>query len=274
VVVDGKYRVDAVIGQGGMGAVFRAWDLRLERSVAIKVVRAELLSDPDSRARFKRESQIVAKLQHPAIVMVFDYGALADGAAFLVMEFVPGEDLRTLLKREGKLGTERMVALMSGIAGGVDSAHKLGIFHRDLKPENILLPQSGSGPKVVDFGVAKLTAAAPGSETGHITSSGTIVGTPAYMAPEQLRGDAVDGRADVFSLGVMAYEMLTGKLPYGGGSFFDIGMKQAAGETKVDTEDLPAGLAEIIRRAIAYERDARPASPGDFATALRAGSEK
>jgi hypothetical protein len=274
VVVDGKYRVDAVIGQGGMGAVFRAWDLRLERSVAIKVVRADLLADPDSRARFRRESQIVAKLQHPAIVTVFDYGTLADGAAFLVMEFVPGEDLRSLLKRERKLGADRMVGLMSGIAGGVDSAHKSGIFHRDLKPENILLPESGTGPKVVDFGVAKLTAA-PGTESGHMTTRGTIVGTPAYMAPEQLRGDAVDGRADVFSLGVMAYEMLTGKLPYGGGSFFDIGMKQVAGETKVDTEDLPAGLTAIIRSAIAYQRDARPESPGAFAEALRdAESEK
>lgn len=272
VVVDGKYRVDAVIGQGGMGAVFRAWDLRLERSVAIKVVRADLLADPDSRARFRRESQIVAKLQHPAIVTVFDYGTLADGAAFLVMEFVPGEDLRGLLKRERKLGADRMVSLMSGIAGGVDSAHKSGIFHRDLKPENILLPESGTGPKVVDFGVAKLTTA-PGGEGGHITTSGTIVGTPAYMAPEQLRGDAVDGRADVFSLGVMAYEMLTGKLPYGGGSFFDIGMKQAAGETKVDTGDVPTGLAAIIRRAIAYERDSRPATPGDFAEELRKQSK-
>ncbi|MDO8679942.1 MAG: protein kinase [Acidobacteriota bacterium] len=268
VVVDGKYRVDAIIGQGGMGAVFRAWDLRLERAVAIKVVRAELLSDPDSRARFKRESQIVAKLQHPAIVTVFDYGTLADGAAFLVMEFVPGEDLRSLLKRERKLGEQRMVALMSGISAGVDSAHKSGIFHRDLKPENILLPESGTGPKVVDFGVAKLTTA-PGAEGSHMTSTGTIVGTPAYMAPEQLRGDAVDGRADVFSLGVMAYEMLTGKLPYGGGSFFDIGMKQAAGEIKVDTGDIPPELAAIIRRSIAYERDGRPASPGDFAEELR-----
>jgi serine/threonine-protein kinase len=272
VVVDGKYRVDAIIGQGGMGAVFRAWDLRLERSVAIKVVRADLLTDPDSRARFRRESQIVAKLQHPAIVTVFDYGNLADGAAFLVMEFVPGEDLRGLLKRERKLSADRMVSLMTGIAGGVDSAHKAGVFHRDLKPENILLPESGTGPKVVDFGVAKLTTSGPGG--GHLTTSGTIVGTPAYMAPEQLRGDAVDGRADVFSLGVMSYEMLTGNLPYGGGSFVEIGMKQAAGETKVDTEDLPPALAAIIRRAIAYARDARPASPlalsEELADALRA----
>jgi GAF domain-containing protein len=268
VVVDGKYRVDAIIGQGGMGAVFRAWDTRLERSVAIKVVRADLLSDPDSRARFRRESQIVAKLQHPAIVTVFDYGNLLDGSAFLVMEFVPGEDLRGLMKREGRLPAARMIGLMTGIAAGVDSAHKAGIFHRDLKPENILLPESGTGPKVVDFGVAKL--AAPGTEsTGHFTTSGTIVGTPAYMAPEQLRGDLVDGRADVFSLGVMSYEMLIGKLPYGGGSFFDIGMKQVEGSKKVDTEDLPPALAAVLRKAIAYERDSRPNSPLEFAEELQ-----
>ena len=167
-VVDGKYRVDAVIGQGGMGAVFRAWDLRLERAVAIKVVRADLLGDPDSRARFRRESQIVARLQHPSIVTVFDYGTLADGAAYLVMEFVPGEDLRHMLKREGRLTTARMAALLSGICGGVECAHKSGIFHRDLKPENILLPESGTGPKVVDFGVAKLTT------TSSTTDGGTI----------------------------------------------------------------------------------------------------
>ncbi|MDP2052938.1 MAG: protein kinase, partial [Acidobacteriota bacterium] len=187
-LVDNKYRVDAMVGQGGMGAVFRAWDVRLERSVAIKVVRGDLLADPDSRERFRRESQIVARLQHPSVVTVFDYGTLADGAAFLVMEFVPGEDLRQLLKRERRLTPARAAELLAGIAGGVDSAHKAGIFHRDLKPENILLPESGTGPKVVDFGVAKLNTGADAG--GTLTGAGTIVGTPAYMAPEQLRGES------------------------------------------------------------------------------------
>jgi eukaryotic-like serine/threonine-protein kinase len=269
VVIDGKYRVDAVIGQGGMGAVFRAWDLRLERAVAIKVVRADLLSDPDSRARFRRESQIVARLQHPAIVTVFDYGTLPDGAAYLVMEFVPGEDLRHLMKREGRLAAARMSALLLGIAAGVESAHKSGIFHRDLKPENILLPESGTGPKVLDFGVAKLTEQSMTTDGGTLTVGGTIVGTPAYMAPEQLRGDAVDGRADVFSLGVMAYEMMMARLPYGGGSFIEIGMKQAAGEQQVDTGDIAPALADVIRRAIAYEKATRPSSPVAFATEVR-----
>ena len=268
-LVDGKYRVDAVIGQGGMGAVFRAWDVRLERSVAIKVVRAELIADPDSRMRFRRESQIVARLQHPSIVTVFDYGNFADGAAFLVMEFVPGEDLRHFLKREGRLATARMAALMHGIAGGVEIAHKSGIFHRDLKPENILLPENGTGPKVVDFGVAKLTT--PGGGDGSTLSvAGTIVGTPAYMPPEQLRGEAVDARADVFSLGVMAYEMLTARLPYAGASLFDIGMKQVEG--KIDLSGIDPAIAPVIQQAIAYDKEKRPSSAAAFADSLKAAT--
>jgi hypothetical protein len=270
-LVDGKYRVDAVIGQGGMGAVFRAWDVRLERAVAIKVVRADLISDPDSRMRFRRESQIVARLQHPSIVTVFDYGNLADGAAFLVMEFVPGEDLRHFLKREGRLETSRMAALLHGIAGGVEIAHKSGVFHRDLKPENILLPASGTGPKVVDFGVAKLATTGIG-DGSTLSVAGTIVGTPAYMPPEQLRGEAVDARADVFSLGVMAYEMLTARLPYTGASLFDIGMKQVEG--RVDLSGIDPAIAPVIQQAIAYEKDKRPSSALAFADALSAASSK
>ena len=265
-VVDQKYRVDSMIGQGGMGAVFKAWDVRLERPVAIKVVRAELIADPDSRARFRRESQIVARLQHPSIVTVYDYGNLADGAAFLVMEFVPGEDLRHFLKREGKLEPGRMSSLMNGIAGGVDVAHQSGIFHRDLKPENILLPASGTGPKVVDFGVAKLTNKNTG-DGATLSAVGTIVGTPAYMSPEQLRGEAVDARADVFSLGVMAYEMLTAQKPYSGASLFDIGMRQVEG--KVDCSGIDPEVAAVITAAIAYEKEKRPDSAVAFAEALK-----
>ncbi len=267
-VVDNKYRVEEIVGQGGMGAVFRAWDLRLERSVAIKVVRADLLAAPESRVRFRRESMMVARLQHPAIVTVFDYGSLRDGSAFLVMEYVLGEDLRRLLKREGPLEIPRVTSLLQGIAGGVDAAHKAGIFHRDLKPENILLPESGIGPKVVDFGVAKMTdvAAAPGTST--LTAGGTIVGTPAYMAPEQLRGGTVDGRADVFSLGVMTYEMLTGRLPFGGGTFIDIAMKQSEGDAILDTSGIPTAIAGVLRCAMAIDREGRPQTPVALADEL------
>jgi GAF domain-containing protein len=267
-LVDQKYRVDSRIGQGGMGAVFKAWDIRLERPVAIKVVRADLIADPGSRMRFRRESQIVARLQHPSIVTVYDYGNLADGAAFLVMEYVPGEDLRHFLRREGRLPASRMAGLMNGIAAGVEIAHKAGIFHRDLKPENILLPESGTGPKVVDFGVAKLMSSGgiDGTASSTMSRAGTIVGTPSYMSPEQLRGDAVDARADVYSLGVMAFEMLTMRLPYTGASLVDIGMKQVVG--KVDMTGVPEALAGVIRRAISYDKTARPESALTFATAL------
>ena len=265
-VVDGKYRVDAVIGRGGMGAVFRARDLRLQRDVAVKIVRADLVGDPDSRARFQREAQIVAQLQHPAIVTVFDYGNLPGGAAFLVMEYVRGEDLRHVLKREGVLPPRRTSELMAGIAAGVDAAHRTGVLHRDLKPENILLPENGIGPKVLDFGVAKI---ADGSGPGTMLTHGaTIVGTPAYMAPEQLRGEAIDGRADVYSLAVMTYEMLTGMLPFGSSSVFEIGIKQTGGLEHVDTRSLSPALAAVVLRALSLDRAQRPASAAAFAETL------
>lgn len=269
-VIDHKYRIEALVGRGGMGAVFRARDLGLEREVAIKVLRAELMASGDARARFQREAQIVARLQHPSIVTVFDYGTLPDSAAFLVMELVRGEDLRRLLKREHHLVPARAVALMSGVAAGVAAAHAAGVLHRDLKPENVLLPASGADPKVLDFGVAKM-ADVPGDPSRTRTLLGTIVGTPAYMAPEQLRGDAIDGRADVFSLGVMTYEALTGRLPFGAGNFMDIAMRQHAGVSAVPTDDLPATLAPAVLSAIAFDAAKRPATPAVFAEALREG---
>jgi predicted Ser/Thr protein kinase len=267
-VVDGKYRVDSVVGRGGMGAVFRARDLRLDRDVAVKIVRADLVSDPEARARFRREAQIVARLQHPAIVTVFDYGNLPHGAAFLVMEYVRGEDLRHLLRREKSLSQTRTVDLIVQVSHGIQAAHQAGVLHRDLKPENVLLPANGAGPKVLDFGVAKVTemSAAPG---GTLTQGATIVGTPAYMAPEQLRGDKLDGRADVYSLGVMTFEALTGGLPFGAGSFIDIGIKQAGGATAIDTSRLPTSVAPVLLRALALNRDDRPATPAAFADALK-----
>lgn len=265
-VVEGKYRVDAVVGRGGMGAVFRARDVRLDRDVAIKIVRADLLGSSEARTRFRREAQIVARLQHPAVVSVFDYGALPDGAAYLVMEFVRGEDLRGLLKRERRLEPARAVALVGRVAVGVQAAHDAGILHRDLKPENVLLPANGMGPKVLDFGVAKITAASA-EEGATLTGHATIVGTPAYMAPEQLRGGAIDARVDVFSLGVMTFEALTGTLPFGTGSLLDVGLQQAS-SGPAGSETLPPGIAPVVLSAIALEPGARPPSPAAFADAL------
>ncbi len=265
-VVDGKYRVDALVGRGGMGAVFRARDVRLDRDVAIKIVRADLLGSSEARARFRREAQIVARLQHPAIVSVFDYGTLPDGAAYLVMEFVKGEDLRALLKRERRIDAPRLVSLIREVAGGVQAAHEAGVLHRDLKPENVLLPASGVGPKVLDFGVAKVSAPVT-DEVTTLTGHATIVGTPAYMAPEQLRGGQVDARVDVFSLGVMSFEALTGTLPFGTGSLLDVGLKQAT-TAPAGADTLPQGLGAIVLSAMAIDPADRPESPAAFARAL------
>jgi len=264
-IVDGKYRVDAQIGRGGMGAVFRARDMRLDRDVAIKVVRADLLASPDARVRFRREAQVLARLDHAAVVGVYDYGTFSDGAAYLVMPFVRGEDLRQRLRRAPALAADEAVAIVHGVAAGVQAAHDAGVFHRDLKPENVLLPEDGSGPKVLDFGVAK---AVPVGADGTATFGATIVGTPAYMAPEQLRGEAADGRADVFSLGVMTFEMLTGRLPFGAGSFVDIGVAHATGRV-ADADRLPEALREVVLQALGHDPATRPPTPTAFAAALR-----
>jgi hypothetical protein len=273
-VIDNKYRNDQLIGRGGMGAVYRARDLRLERDVALKVVRAELLGDPEARTRFRREAQIVAKLQHPAVVSIFDYGTLPDGGAYLVMEYVRGEDLRHALRRVGRFAPADAVRLLSAICAAIEAAHREGILHRDLKPENVLLPQADVEVKVLDFGVAKLVSrldgapAAPTSDT--LTVQGQVVGTPAYMAPEQLRAGDVDARTDVFSLGVIAYEMLTGELPFGRTSLVDIAMRQASEPPPMSRYGIGPALDRAVAMALQHEPAKRPPSPTSFAAALQA----
>jgi tRNA A-37 threonylcarbamoyl transferase component Bud32 len=273
-VVESKYRVDRVLGRGGMGAVYRAHDMRLERDVAIKVVRAELLGDPDARTRFRREAQLVARLQHPGIVAVFDYGTLPDGAAFLVMEYVHGRDLRATLRGDGPLPPSRVAELMLSIAGPVDAAHRQGILHRDLKPENILLPEDGEAAKVLDFGVAKLVSADENDQDDNeasdtLTLAGQPIGTPSYMAPEQLAGSRVSRKTDVFALGVMAYELLTGVPPFGRGPLVEIATRQRTGAGPIERTDVPAVMAAAIARALSPNPDERPDSATAFAASLR-----
>jgi GAF domain-containing protein/predicted Ser/Thr protein kinase len=270
-VVDGKYRIDRVLGYGGMGSVYRAHDMRLDRDVAIKVVKGHLLSDPEARARFRREAQLVARLQHPGIVSVFDYGTVQDGAAFLVMEFVRGRDLRSVV-RDGALSAADVARLLAAIAAPVDAAHRQGVLHRDLKPENILLPDHGVPAKVLDFGIAKVlagSATATGvTGSGHpttLTALGQPLGTPAYMAPEQFAGEEMTPRTDVFALGVIGYELLTGALPFGRGSFIDVAMRQRQGPAPLTLTGVPDQLRSAILDALALDPDQRPASAAAFA---------
>jgi tRNA A-37 threonylcarbamoyl transferase component Bud32 len=286
-LVDDKYRIEQLLGRGGMGAVYRARDTRLDRLVAVKVVRPELLEDQDARRRFRREAQIVARLQHPGIVSIFDFGTLtprpgsgqAGGGAYLVMELVRGEDLRRVLHREGRLEPARAVKILTAVCAAIEAAHQQGVLHRDLKPENILLPGGEIEAKVLDFGVAKLVADAADvtqrwdsdqrdGTLGALTMAGTIVGTPAYMAPEQLSAAALDARTDVFALGVIAYEMLCGDLPFSRGSLTDVILAQARGVQPLTERDpdIPAALDRAVRRALEMTPDDRPATPYAFAS--------
>jgi eukaryotic-like serine/threonine-protein kinase len=269
--VDNKYRLEQLLGRGGMGAVYRARDMRLDRLIALKVVRAELLGDVEARQRFRREAQIIARLQHPAIVAVYDYGTFADGGAYLVMELVRGEDLRRVLQREGRLDPPQAARILHSVCGGIEAAHRQGVLHRDLKPENILLPGSSTDAKVLDFGVAKVIeeqrdAGVPSSNASTlVTAAGMIVGTPAYMAPEQFHGTPCDARTDVFSLGVIAYEMMTGDLPFGRGSLADVVLTQSRGIPPMRPGVVPAGVERAVRTALNADPDRRPGSAQAFA---------
>ena len=273
--VDNKYRLEQLLGRGGMGAVYRARDMRLDRLVAVKVVRAELLGDVEARRRFRREAQIVARLQHPSIVSVHDYGTFADGGAYLVMELVRGEDLRRALQREGRMEAQAAFRILSAVCDAIDAAHREGVLHRDLKPENILLPGGGIEAKVLDFGVAKVVGeerpheGLPASEAPTlVTAAGMIIGTPAYMAPEQFQGSRVDTRTDIFALGVIAYEMLSGELPFGRGSLGEVILAQARGTPPMRGGTVPPAAERAIRTALNPDPDRRPSSPQAFAHLL------
>jgi GAF domain-containing protein len=275
--VDNKYRLEQLLGRGGMGAVYRARDMRLDRLVAVKVVRAELLGDLEARKRFRREAQIVARLQHPSIVAVYDYGTFVDGGAYLVMELVRGEDLRHVLQREGRMEPQAALQILTAVCAAIEAAHREGVLHRDLKPENILLPGGSGEAKVLDFGVAKVVAdeAVPESLPSPdaptmITAAGMIIGTPAYMAPEQFHATRLDTRTDVFALGVMAYEMLSGELPFGRGSLGEVVLAQARGAPPIKNVVLPPAAERAIRAALDADPDRRPSSPQAFCHLLTA----
>src|SRR5262245_17136687 len=212
----GSYEVVASLGAGGMGEVWRARDTRLDREVAIKILSAALARDPDAMARFEREAMSVARLSHPNILAIHEFGKQGD-TAFVVMELVDGETLRARLAN-GPLVPRRAVAYAHQIARGIAAAHARGIVHRDLKPENVMIGRDDQ-VKILDFGLAKPVAPGPVDETRAVavkTGAGTVLGTFGYMAPEQVRGLDVDHRADIFAFGAVLYEMLSGERAFKG----------------------------------------------------------
>jgi len=242
------YRIDAQIARGGMGVVYRATHLGLEREVALKVIARELADREGFRERFLRESRLAARLDHPAVVPIYDSREV-DGELIVAMRLVPGGDLRRLIDREGPLPPARAVALLGQVAEALDAAHAAGIVHRDVKPHNILI--DGERAYLSDFGLAKAL-----DESGVLPSGASVVGTAEYMSPEQWRGGSVGPAADVYSLGCVLYESLTGIPPFA--------------RKEADTEpEIPAGLEDVIERAVAKDPDDRYISASGLIEAAR-----
>ncbi|HEX6164922.1 MAG TPA: protein kinase [Vicinamibacterales bacterium] len=267
----GPYVIFEPLGAGGMGEVFRAHDPRLQRDVAIKIVAARHSSDPAAVARMVRESRIVASLNHPNIVSIFDVGE-DEGRFYLVTELIEGETLRARLRR-GVLPAREALDGAIAIASALAAAHARGVIHRDLKPENVMVTATGA-VKVLDFGVAKAIAspdAATAPPIATLTATGAAIGTPSYMAPEQLEGRAIDHRVDQFSFGILLYEMLTGRRPFKGATAAEV----AASILRDEPEhlsgvraDLPPATGRIVARCLAKNPDQRYASTADLVHAL------
>jgi serine/threonine-protein kinase len=258
----GKYRVLDRIGKGGMGTVYRAMDEMLHRDVAIKVLNAEL-NDPEVAKRFRAEAITVARLSHPGIATIYELFE-HDGQWLMVMEFVRGETLENMVSRMGPLSAQRSAELVMQSLAALAHAHSMGVVHRDLKPANLMITENGA-VKVMDFGIARVS----GSE--HLTNAGFMMGTPAYMAPEQVRGGDVDSRADLYAMGVVFYRLTSGKLPFKGDTAFAMVQSQVnEPPTPIGTirADLPSWVDEVVTRALAKAPDQRFQSAAEFHEAL------
>ncbi len=277
------YAVEELLGKGGMGTVYRARDTRLQRPVALKVLSAELTADPDRRSRFLQEARSAAAINHPAVAQVYDVDDV-DGVTFIAMELVEGDTVRKLVNQRD-LDVMAALEIAVQVGEGLSRAHELGIVHRDIKSENIMVTRDGHA-KILDFGLAKLDplrnqdGVATGTGEEHIsqiatiaeTKPGMVVGTVAYMSPEQARGRQVDYRSDIFSLGVTLYEMATGKLPFRGDSPLDTMHAIAFEETRPVTvlrQDLPAELQRIIARCLRKRPEDRYPDTRSLVTELR-----
>jgi serine/threonine protein kinase len=261
----GPYEILAALGEGGMGEVYKARDTRLDRDVAVKVLTPHLTESPQARERFKREARAVAALPHPNICTIHDVGETSDGRAFLVMELLDGETLQDRLSR-GPLDTPALLDVAIALADALVAAHDAAIVHRDIKPANIFL--TARGPKLLDFGLAKPSARAAGDESWQptashspsMTESGSTLGTLAYMSPEQLRGEELDERSDLFSFGLVLYEMATGRRAFSGATAAVIGAAILHDEPvppRAVRSDVPEPLERAILKAIEKDRTLR-----------------
>jgi len=271
-VVDGRYRVLEVIGRGGMGVVYRVEHLRMGKVAAMKVLHRDLADDPEVIQRFEREAAAVSRLHHPHTVQVFDFGT-AQGALYLIMEYVRGLDLGRIIHRDGPMPWPRAAPLFAQICGALQEAHELGVVHRDLKPENVLITRTTGGrdyAKVLDFGLAKLDQrGAPTRETERTA----IVGTPYFMAPEQIRGEDVDARTDIYSFGALMFELLTGQHLYSGSTAVGVLTKHLTAEPdapsmRAPKQAIPPSVDHLCRKALARDPRARWQTAAELGAAI------
>jgi eukaryotic-like serine/threonine-protein kinase len=261
-----RYALEELVGTGGMSSVYRAHDTLLERDVALKLLHDYHGADESTIERFRREARAVAQLSHPNIVTVIDRGEDGD-RQFIVFEYVPGENLKDLVRREGPLPVRRALELAIDVGDGLAAAHRSGVVHRDVKPQNVLLNGEGA-PKVTDFGIARSLDVAHG-----MTQTGTVLGTSNYIAPEQASGQAVDERTDVYSLGVVLFELLTGDVPFPGENFVAVAMRHLHEQPPSVAElrpDVPLRVANAVDRALAKHPDDRFPSMEAMVGELRA----
>ena len=263
-VLGGRYAVDALIGKGGFGAVYRGTHLRLGDTVAIKVIADPL---PDLSARFHREARVQRRLRHPVTVRLLDFDVEADGLHYMVQEFVDGRTLKAVLREEGPLAPWRLVSLMSAVLDALEEAHGLGIIHRDLKPENIMVCEGRAGEeaRLLDFGIAKLRDREAGDET--LTAQGMVLGTVPYMAPEQIVRSPLGPATDVYQLGAVMYRLLSGRKPFNGTAQVVLRQHLAVAPPPLPAM-VPPQLAAVVMRAMEKEPDRRYASAGELKAAL------
>ncbi|MEZ4223207.1 MAG: protein kinase [Polyangiaceae bacterium] len=268
-VLSERYELLALVGAGAMGSVYRARDRELDEIVALKMLRAEFTDSAYILERFKREVKLARRISHASVARVFDIGE-HEGRRFLTMEFIAGESLAALLTGRPPLSVARGLAIAQGICAGLAAAHEAGVVHRDLKPDNVMMTPAGK-PVITDFGIARTLEADDAKRTAH----GAVVGTPAYMAPEQVEGKRVDERTDVYALGVLLYELLTGELPFNGDSPYMVAAKrltEAPPDPRSVREDLPETVARVILKCLARRPEDRYPSAGALAQALASGA--